>query len=137
MTELKKGDRVRVIVEGTVQVAYADRRADYGTVTITYPTEHEQAARLTVYENAEAVRIEHIAPAAWPPRPGDLWRDRDGELWFFHAHANDKKQIIGRTADGLRWYSADKSSDFGGLIDTNSPWTLVRREDNDPAEEKA
>lgn len=28
------------------------------------------------------VTVERVAPAEWPPRPGDLWRDQDGTVWF-------------------------------------------------------
>lgn len=35
----------------------------------------------------DAVTVERRAPAEWPPRPGDLWRDRNGDLWFaFRDH---------------------------------------------------
>src|SRR5690606_14221389 len=34
----------------------------------------------------ESVTIERVAPAEWPPRPGDLWRDRDGLPWFAVEH---------------------------------------------------
>lgn len=30
----------------------------------------------------EAVTVARLAPVQWPPRPGDLWRDRTGEPWF-------------------------------------------------------
>ncbi|MBA9003702.1 hypothetical protein [Thermomonospora cellulosilytica] len=35
------------------------------------------------------VTITRAAPAEWPPRPGDLWRDREGRLHFASAYAPD------------------------------------------------
>lgn len=40
------------------------------------------ADELVLRASSEAVAVERVAPAEWPPQPGDLWRDRDGSLWF-------------------------------------------------------
>lgn len=36
--------------------------------------------------NAADVVVTRLAPAEWPPRPGDLWRSADGELWFAYRY---------------------------------------------------
>lgn len=73
--------------------------------------------------------ITRIAPAEWPPRPGDLWRDKHGELWFIHKSAfagQGDDVLMGRTANGLRW-----AEDADVLLADNSPMTLVRREEDE------
>jgi len=43
-------------------------------------------------DTAAFVRVQHpthavwdrIAPADWPPEPGDVWRDRQGYTWFVY-----------------------------------------------------
>lgn len=133
-TQLKKGDRARLIVEGTVYSANpSGEHGERGlAVTVEYLAEDGSPASAVVLLGASAVTVEHIAPTEWPPQAGDLWRDKSGDLWFFHAHQNDTKQIIGRTADGLRWEREHRQSDFSSLLDTCAPWSLVHR---DPAED--
>jgi hypothetical protein len=37
---------------------------------------------LTIPSSVDAVTVTRVAPPEYPPRAGDLWRDRDGQLWF-------------------------------------------------------
>lgn len=42
----------------------------------------EIGEELTLVVNTAGVEIERVAPANWPPQPGDVWRDRGGSPWF-------------------------------------------------------
>lgn len=69
------------------------------------------------------VLVERRAPAEWPPRPGDLWRDRDGRLWF--TVESDSDYGVALTCNGRNRRPA---AEIHGLY---SPLTLVHREGGD------
>lgn len=80
MTIYKRGDRVDITIKGAHVVAhgYDDEQAgDY--ITVTMPVAKEEQ---TIHLETPGVTVEYGAPAGWPPRPGDLWRDTRGGLWF-------------------------------------------------------
>ncbi|MFF4779436.1 hypothetical protein ACFY05_42135 [Microtetraspora fusca] len=60
-----KGARVTAVLSTGVVHATTD-----GGVFLAYVPRDKQ------------VTTEHVAPAEWPPQPGDLWRDKNDELWF-------------------------------------------------------
>lgn len=130
MTEpqFKPGDRVRVTIEGTV---YTSPAGSAGELYFTYRVDTTDVC-LRVHSKSSAVEVEHRAPAEWPPQPGDLWRDKHGDLWFFYIDpsAFGSRSIIGRTAKGGRWSEEDRASE--GQLQANAPWSLVHR---DPAED--
>lgn len=75
----------------------------------------------------ENVTVERIVPAEWPPRAGDLWRDKHGELWFIHKTPYTgaaEHELMGRTTSGLRW-----TEDVDDLLVVNAPLDLVHREE--------
>lgn len=75
--------------------------------------------------NAPGLTVERVAPAEWPPRPGDLWRDNHGALWFASESQPDAGDLRMHTATGTRW-----SVGHDGQLEDNGPWTLVYREDS-------
>lgn len=78
--------------------------------------------------NHDAITVTRLAPPEWPPRQGDLWRDKHGDLWFTHTVQPLASGLRMVTADGLRW-----SEGHEGQLTDNSPWTLVHRESKDGA----
>lgn len=83
------------------------------------------------------VVTEPTVPAAWPPRLGDLWRDKDQELWFAttahrYRHGPDDFPAVAvvelvHAGGGPSRQPDEVNREFG-------PFTLVRREDTaDPA----
>jgi hypothetical protein len=115
--EYRKGDRVRIVIDDA-RVDKEDARWLNCLLVEGY--------RVKVPLDAEGVTVERLFPAEWPPRAGDLWRDRHGEVWFFHRNPFSKPgpELLGRTAGGARW-----TDDIPVLeVDGNAPWTLVRRE---------
>jgi hypothetical protein len=79
------------------------------------------AARRIWLPLSTSVTVERIAPAEWPPRVGDLWRDRADNLWFGTPNSpyTDDTWLIGSTGQG------DHAS---SLLKLNGPLTLVHRE---------
>lgn len=71
--------------------------------------------------------LERVAPAEWPPQPGDLWRDAFRSTWFaLHDNYADRIVMIpAKPTNGLTVYEPDKALDKAG------PLTLVRREGGD------
>lgn len=58
-----------------------------------------------VYMGDSGVSVERVAPADWPPQPGDLWRDGSGRLHFGAAYApdyDDTDDSEGINCDGWR-----------------------------------
>lgn len=79
--------------------------------------------------------ITRVAPADWPPQLGDLWRDREGDLWFgFPGFERDGGPYVNLRS------SRDKSLDGWGaevahyVIAKFGPLTLVHREKQDGGE---
>ncbi len=64
-----------------------------------------------------------LAPAEWPPLPGDLWRDKHGALWVVYRSGYSAATVTMHEANGPRW-----SEGHEGQIEANGPWALVHRE---------
>lgn len=83
-----------------------------------------------VWAEAPGVTVERVAPAEWPPRVGDLWRDCEGDLWF---------ATTGYDMDNTEYVSlcSTRSKPLDGWGDSTAyhvnrqygPLTLVHRED--------
>ena len=111
MSEFRKGEHVRATIEGPVtQDALGSIYVDVGDV-----------GAVEIPKVAPRVTIERVAPADWPPRPGDLWRDRDGEIWFVVTHMDHSGPHLRASDDSIA--PADYIARHFG------PLTLVHRED--------
>jgi len=76
------------------------------------------------YQMPPQASVERIAPAEWPPQPGDLWRDRDGSVWLACRVGNGDVSIITMIcADGV----ADRAHEQ--VLARLGPLTLVYREE--------
>lgn len=106
MSEFRKGEHVRATIEGPVtQDALGSIYVDVGDV-----------GAVEIPKVAPRVTIERVAPADWPPRPGDVWLDAEGRAWT---------ALRGRMfpVTSTRGESADAA------LATYGPLTLVHRED--------
>lgn len=75
MTDYQPGE----IVEITIRGARVDRLDSAKNQRFMVGDDDELWLALPL---SEAVTIERFAPAEWPPQPGDVWLDRDGNPWF-------------------------------------------------------
>lgn len=117
-SEYMVGEVVDIAIKG-VRIVSED---EHGCVTIAADGLHwlmpPQAA------------IERVAPVEWPPQLGDLWRDRDGDLWFASI-GYDKDDAEHITLCSTR----PKSLDGSGLVAVDrvlrqyGPLMLIHRED--------
>lgn len=89
---------------------------DTGTVLAFRTCDHLSCKAGTVNIGDPGVTVERLTPVEWPPRNGDVWRDRTGDLWF----AVDDGEL---THSG---YVAEASEH---IAETFGPLTLVYRED--------
>jgi hypothetical protein len=74
------------------------------------------------YRMPPQAAVERVAPADWPPQPGDLWRDQGGTLWF--AVESETRAVV-LTCNGKNRRPAVAISDL------YSPLTLVHRDGGD------
>ncbi|MFD1940563.1 hypothetical protein ACFSKW_54830 [Nonomuraea mangrovi] len=138
--ELKVGDIVDITITGA-RVTDLDppyNKKHGRAVQVAISGKNREEAKGAVWTELDAITIQIVEtapPAEWPPQVGDLWRDRDGDLWFgvdvrdyddpstpvvelVHAHGGPSRN------------PAEVNREFG-------PFTLVRREqteNHDPAE---
>ena len=78
----------------------------------------------TIFIDSANVTVERVAPAEWPPRPGDLWQEVDGALWFAQSLGGSQMAFIPARVRG-----ALDSSLPAYVLETFGPLTLVHRED--------
>lgn len=82
-----KGDIVDVTLKG-VRVTHVEPARDgfSATVYVAIPRpdggDYNTIALCALSPALTVTTVERAAPADWPPRPGDLWRDGDLDLWF-------------------------------------------------------
>jgi hypothetical protein len=130
--DLRIGDRVNITLQGV-------------EVTQIHSEDPEDAPEVTVYlecaiggcpvsipHHWPMVTVEHVAPTEWPPRVGDLWRDRDGDMWLCRRlDTRDGTQLnlvcsvvisgkAGLFASGLP---------FERVLERHAPLYLVHREE--------
>lgn len=68
------------------------------------------------------VQIERVAPAEWPPQSGDLWKDDQGEVWWFYQSEHDQVRLCRRNRSG----AYEEGVETVKLLE-QGPWTLVLR----------
>jgi hypothetical protein len=108
--KLQPGEIVDITIKGV-------RMVDDTHVHVTIADEHGHH-----YPMPPQAAIERVVPAAWPPRPGDLWRDRNGGLFFVMANLNGSPLMNGM--DGGRHGHEYVLANYG-------PLSLVHREEQD------
>lgn len=111
--EYREGEYVRVTVEGPISYMTDDFGGEIriGEKRVTIPT-----------YGLEGVTIERVAPAEWPPRKNDVWRDRHGELLIGAVWAAEGPVL--RSVDGSDY-------DTSYALRELAPLTLIHREQQD------
>ena len=107
------------IVDITIKGVRVRHQAADGIVTIFDEDER-------CFSMPPQAAITRVAPAEWPPQPGDLWRAKGGELYFAadvhdSAETDDPEIVLVATFEDYR-QSPDRVSQLYG------PLTLVHRE---------
>lgn len=94
-------------------------------------TERDRSYTVPIYGD---VTVERVAPAEWPPQPGDLWRDAGGELWFAYViHREHSSYVEMRCEDTSKGLPPFGDDGVDGVNKRYGPMTLVRRESRDGA----
>lgn len=89
-------------------------------------TERDRSYTAPIYDD---VTVKRVAPAEWPPQPGDLWRDREGELWFAYVvHEQRSSYVDMRCEDDGKGLPPFGDDGVGGVNERFGPMTLVHRE---------
>lgn len=119
MIEFKPGDIVDITIKGArVRAIRGEDIVDH----LSYETEGFVAS-VALTESVtvevaltEPVTVERVAPAEWPPRPGDVWLDAEGRAWTaLRGRMVPVTSTCGESADAA--------------LATYGPLTLVHRED--------
>lgn len=132
MTDFKPGELVTITIENATVAT-----AQPGVLAINYGgTKPGQLdGYITIDTTAKGVTAERVAPAQWPPRHGDVWRDSDNMLWFVSIRdiggEYPRTETVFVPADGRR---VDRYAHYesGRLLSERGPMTLVHREFPDP-----
>lgn len=134
MTEFIEGEYVDIVIP-QARIEQVDERDDERFLTVAYGT------HMTVIRVEDAATITRVAPAEWPPQSGDLWRDRNGDLWFCARHwpdYDDPKDSRGVNDEGWRPVLVPIALGDAGsperpddVVQPYGPFTLVRRESQD------
>lgn len=106
--EPQRGDLVNVEIKGV-------RMGESSHIRITV---EDERGELWVLPPQSA--ITHAAPAEWPPRIDDLWRDSNGVVWF---GVGDRYGNVQLTSSNIAMQTAEFVNQSYG------PMTLVHRED--------
>lgn len=109
------GDIINVVIKGVRVIGI---HALTGTPTIVDDNGDE-------FPMPPQAAIERVAPAEWPPQPGDLWRrDDPGDVWFavFDNYGRKLIMLPANPTRGLTAYEPDE-------VLTRGPLTLVHREE--------
>lgn len=118
--KFQPGEIVNVVIKG-VRVT-----GDQGPRhTLTIADEHG-----THYVMPPQAAIERVAPREWPPCAGDLWRDRNGDVWY--ALLVDDDDAAGERYVLLRPGRTSKDTGVGAnladVLEWHGPMTLAHRE---------
>ncbi|MEU3452104.1 hypothetical protein ABZ671_00475 [Micromonospora sp. NPDC006766] len=133
-TDFRPGELVDVVIRAARVIE--PRHTDDTALTLAYaePQPGIFATLCIDHFDAKRVEITRVAPAEWPPQPGDLWRSAFGRLWFVYSYVNGE----GRREQ--RFTPADDRA-YGGnpctpeaLLSQEGPLTLVHREHRDDAD---
>jgi hypothetical protein len=101
MSDYRLGDIVDVTIRGARVQDYDVSGDGPDRLMVTYG---QPASMTTLFVNG--VTVERVAPAEWPPQPGDVWRDPHGYAWFAFSYCPDPDHTDAWAVE------AAKSTDF-------------------------
>lgn len=118
MSEFRVGQRVDIEIRGVHLKEVPGRGGNRDG--------YYQADDGSTYRIPPQAKVTSAEPEHWPPRPGDVWADRYGELWF--AYTDEKTWAEGmevylQAAAGHRFHGAAPLA----FAQTRSPLTLKYR----------
>jgi len=114
MQDFKRGDKVRITIDAEVAHTSGD------LLSYTYPL-REGVDFKSVGLSSTVVTVELIASAEWPPQVGDLWRDREGDLWLATRSYDDVRMVCSN--------GGGETTCRPGELGMYGPLTLVYREE--------
>ncbi|WP_141576075.1 hypothetical protein [Actinomadura sp. WMMA1423] len=117
----KRGEFVDIAIKG-VRVAAEHK----GLVSIVADHPDGEPAHYAMPPQAKVTRV---APAEWPPRAGDLWRDCENDVWFAVEDSDGEITMVCQV-------DACPSRSPSELIRTLSPLAFVYREDEQDGENR-
>ncbi|TDE20853.1 hypothetical protein E1295_47005 [Nonomuraea mesophila] len=115
------GDLVDITIKGARVTDGVSHEHMQGRSFVARTVGHVGTYTFVVCPDVPAVAVqvvERAMPAKWPPCPGDIWRDKDNDLWFAHRERDD---IVLTNTEGWVTSPTDVHSTWG-------PLALVRRE---------
>lgn len=124
MTEFKPGEIVDITIKGA-QVALWMPSLSELTVESSADVNSDQT---TFDLTSDQVTVERGNPTEWPPKPRDVWRDRDGDLWIARDCGENLVALVSSIV-GKGGFPFGATS-VGRLLDRYGPLTLVHREEN-------
>lgn len=111
MADFQPGEIVDIVIKGGRIDAI-----EKNWVHVVMPTGTTARVELTDHEG---VRITRVAPAEWPPQPGDIWGDGADERYF----VRDNNTLVPRGVGG--------NVQPNYLMQVLGPLSLVHREQQD------
>jgi hypothetical protein len=140
MSHFLTGEIVDITIKGArvIEVCrHGDGNGD--DLRFTYEAKDGDQWPSAIWAQAPGVTVERVAPAEWPPRTGDLWRDANGMLYL--GMQGDEWS----NEDGLVLVDISGEENRANSLLTREPGlTLVHREDeqdgaepSEPAEQSA
>lgn len=141
MTEVKPGEIVDITIKGVRVTEIHQNPEDLPEITVHLDCEIG-GCPIRIPHHWPMVTVQRIAPAEWPPQPGDLWRDGGGDGWFaqrYFADFDDPTDFEGCNRDGWRVvlvpFSGGPYGSSAGRPDevnqAHGPLSLVHRETTD------
>lgn len=118
--DFKPGEIVTITIKG----ARVDEWRP-AVMELTVDSSADANSDLTTFTLAsDQVTVEHVAPAEWPPRHHDVWRDRFGDLWIARVLLStpDERLHVEMHGVGDDVFAADT------MLAKYGPMTLVHRE---------
>lgn len=133
MSTYQRGEIVRITLTASV-VEEGQATRDGGCPfrqLLVYCGTGDSERMLSIDVDAPGLVIERVAPAEWPPQPGDVWKDRDGDAWFGvevdDDDASDGSYVVlqpVKTSKRGGIFNADLSA----INERHGPMRLVHRE---------
>lgn len=86
MSGYQPGEIVDVTIRGA-RVDQYEVLSDLGTNENDEPREYltvkcgEAGDEITLVVNTRGITVERVAPAEWPPQPGDVWKAKPSDVW--------------------------------------------------------
>lgn len=123
----RSGELVDIAIRGVRIVSINTPYDDPASITVGLPNTDD---RLTLLVPWNGVTVERVAPAEWPPLPGDLWRDSDGGLWMMQRRVHigeygNRTERAMVAADADSYSSSELVERF---LERHGPLELVHRE---------